>query len=106
MKGLKKFIDKYGKHFTEELVWDVILLKWNPKDIEESAQKRVYYNVTEATLGDMVYLVHYYADNRKVKGIKCMLDFIGNVRNNGRAFTEWVYISALMGKKYDLTPYI
>ena len=105
MKGLEQYLEKYGKHFTNELVKDVIDLKWSPKEIEDSAQRRVYYNVTESTLGDMVYLVHYFSDN-KTRGIKDMLAYIGDVRNNGTAFTEWIYCAALTGRHIDFTPYI
>ena len=105
MKGLEQYLEKYGKHFTEALVKDVLVLKWSPREIENSAQRRVYYNVTESTLGDMVYLVHLFSD-KKDRGIKDMLAYIGNVRNNGTAFTEWVYLVSLTGKEIDFTPYI
>ena len=105
MKGLEQYIEKHGKHFTEDLVKDALVLKWSPKEIEDSAQRKVYYNVTESTLGDMVYLVHYFSD-RKDSGIRSMLCYIGDVRNNGTAFTEWIYLAALTGRTIDFTPYI
>ena len=60
MKGLEQYIEKYGNHFTEELASDITLKKWDSSKIQKSAQKKVYYNVTGSTSGDMMYLMDMF----------------------------------------------
>ena len=111
MKGLKRYIAKHGRHFTEELASAVTRRNWNPSKIEQEAQKRVYYNVTGTTLGDMVYMMdtfQYYlnGDYTLRKGINMMLSWIGDYNKAGSPFCMWVTVSEYHKEDFDLTPYI
>ena len=63
MKGLEKYISKHGRHFTERLAIAAIDSRWSSLEIEKSSEEMVYYNVSEATLGDIIFLVHKYKEN-------------------------------------------
>ena len=108
MKGLKEYIRKHGRHFTEELAYGAVNRKWSPGDIERTAQSKVYYNVTGSTLGDMVYLVHIVHDAypeeyyRKDYCVDYALAVIGDVEYTGSAFSNWI----LTIRDFDFTPYI
>jgi hypothetical protein len=108
MKGLKEYIRKYGRHFTKELAYDAVRWKWPLKDIEDTAQSKVYYNVTGSTLGDIVYLVHIVHDAypeeyyRKDYCVDYALAVIRDVRYTGSAFSNWI----LTIRDFDFTPYI
>jgi hypothetical protein len=118
MKGLKEYIKKHGKHFTEKLAYDAALSKrWNKKQIEDALQKRVWYNVTDSTIGDIIYLVNecYDSDNfmgykKKSKCITYTLSCIGNYKNHGgRIFDEWLEQAcqySTFRNNFDFTPYI
>lgn len=56
MKGLRKYIAKHGRHFTPELAAKVLDCKWNASEVEIASDRVVYYNVSGATLGDIVFL--------------------------------------------------
>ena len=56
MIGLEKYIEKYGKHFTVALAYDMAGRVWKAEDVYKYMQKKVYYNINGTTLGDMVYL--------------------------------------------------
>ena len=57
MKGLKEYLKKHGNHFTEQLAYDAALnRRWNKKQIENSIRNRVWYNVTDSSIGDIIYL--------------------------------------------------
>lgn len=108
MKGLKEYIKKHGKHFTEQLAYDATMKKWSSKEIETTAQSKVYYNVTSSTLGDMVYLVHIvykaYPKEycRKDYCVDYALAVIGDVDYKESAFSNWI----LTIRDFDFTPYI
>lgn len=53
MKGL----GVHGRHFTEELVRDAIYNRWSSLEIRKASEGQVYYNVSKATLDDVVYMV-------------------------------------------------
>lgn len=118
MKGLNKYIKKHGKHFTEQLAYDAALSsKWNRKQIEGAIQKKVWYNVTGSTIGDIIYLVNecYDDDNfmgygRKSKCISYTLLYIGNYKNfGGKLFDQWLEESMQYNHfkdNFDFTPYI
>jgi hypothetical protein len=111
MKGLNEYIKKYGKHFTEELARDVTKRQWNSCKIVRDAQKKVYYNVTGSTVGDMVYLMdmscyllsEQYTYNR---GIKMMLYWVGNYNKTGSPFLIWLNSLSSNNEDFDFTPYI
>lgn len=94
MKGLRQYIRKHGKHLTEELAIAVVKCKWNPSEIDEYTKDLVYYNVTKASLGDMVYLVNSYRMIRKANRQSCIrfaLNVIGETKLEGYAFNEMLY---------------
>lgn len=98
---------------TEELAKNAIFFFWTPEEIMSSAQRKVYYNVTGATIGDMVYLVNY--NHEVVKGRyesknKCtskMLSVISNYKE-GREVAFNLFIDTIRKDKsrFNLMPYI
>lgn len=114
MKGVEKYLKKHGYHFTKELVEDVIPLKWDVDSIMESAQKKVYYNVTGATSGDMAYLAHWLYNSKgwpqahdKKSCVNWTLWFIGDYDNHiDYFFCMWLSDLSKSKKKFDFTPYI
>lgn len=113
MKGVVEYLNKYGYHFTKELVEDAIDLKWSVRDIMDSSQKKVYYNVTGSTDGDMAYITHWLYKNEgwpktDTKGgcINRMLWFIGNYEVGTYFFCSWLYHTARERKDFDFTPYL
>lgn len=94
MKGLKEYIARHGRHFTESLAVMAVDGKWCPSDVEKTSETMVYYNVSEATLGDMVFLVNLYnIMNRHASKRACVkyaIDVIGDVTMNGYAFSLWL----------------
>lgn len=106
MKGLKEYISKHGNHFTEKLAIAVMDSKWSSSEIEKSSETMVYYNVSEATLGDIVFLVNKYKKNHcratKKRCLKYALDIVGDYSSNGYAFT----LFSLMNSSIDLKEYV
>ena len=109
MKGLEAYLNKHGKHFTEELASVVTMCKWDSFKVMEEAQRHVYYNVTDSTVGDFVYLVNKtYNDgilrsNTKRNCVCSVLCVVGSY-DNGRdaAFSDWLEDVV----DFDFTPYI
>jgi len=105
MKGLKEYIRKNGKHITEKLL-RTINGKWSVKDIEKSAQKEVYYNVTDASKADLAYHVNRIHKDTGWSKRKCLiksLDIIGNYKvGRNLALRDFIQRE----KDFDFTPYI
>jgi hypothetical protein len=111
MKGLKNYIKKHGKHFTEELAYSISpCLRWNKEQIEDTIQKKVWYNTTSSTIGDIVYLVNNcYEGAAKSKCINYALLYIGDFRNYENPFEDWLTEISNCGTLkdcFDFTPYI
>lgn len=109
MKGLKRYIKKHGRHFTEELALSVTNGRWRSSEVMEKAQSMVYYNVTGSTVGDMVFLANYAKDTgnpfyRTIHNcVRFALCIVGEYAlRNGAMFSKWVGDT----KEFDLTPYI
>lgn len=109
MKGLRQYVKKHGKHFTEELAMSVTKGRWDPEEIMAKAQSMVYYNVTDSTVGDIVFLTNYAKDTEKSfyrtkhNCVKFALCIVGEYAlHNGTMFNKWIGES----KNFDLTPYI
>lgn len=106
MKGLEEYISTHGRHFTEKLAIAVMDSKWSPSEIERSSEAMIYYNVSEATLGDIVFLVNKYKKNHchasKKRCLKYALDIVGDYSSNGYAFT----LFSLMNSNIDLKDYV
>lgn len=110
MKGLKEYIKKHGKHFTERLAedalrWDSILF-WETDKVMKALNRKVWYNVQSLTIGDIVYLVNNYPDNLN-NSIKCTISrHLHSVYPREEAFS--IFISSLYMRErcFDFTPYI
>ena len=109
MKGLRKYIKKYGRHFTEELAMSVTNGRWDSSQIMEKAQSMVYYNVTGSTIGDIVFLANFAKDTNKSfyrtkhSCVKFALCIVGEYAlRDGAMFKKWVGDT----KDFDFTPYI
>lgn len=109
MKGLRQYIRKHGRHFTEELAMNVTKGRWNPSEIMEKAESMVYYNVTGSTVGDIVFLTNYVKDTgksfykTKYNCVRFALCIVGEYAlRNGVMFKKW----AGENKDFDLTHYI
>lgn len=108
MKNLDKYIEKHGRHLTVELS-SSLYDKWSAEQVESDAQKMVYYNVSEATLGDMHYLVNMYhemMDCQKARCLHYMIGTIGNYGNREIAFEAFIDDLEFRGVDLDFTPYI
>ena len=103
MRGLEEYVCKHGKHFTEDLAHAVSGYRWSYKEIEESLQKRVYYNVSGCTSGDIVYCVNGLdLENRKEIVsflLRCVMYDVGA---SDKLFDLWV----MCNQDFDFTPYI
>ena len=111
MKGLEEYIEKHGNHFTEKLASDVSRKRWNSLKIQESAQKKVYYNVTGSTSGDMMYLMdmfHHFLSEQytRERCVKLMLSWVGDYRKTGSPFRIWLTMKVVNKEEFDFTPYI
>lgn len=112
IKNIKKYIAKYGKHFTEKLAKDVVAVKWSLPEIKKSTRKKVYYNVTDATDGDLLFLVNLAREsncltfNTKNKCVSYALNIIGNVDNTEMPFNEWLVSLKGTQKSFDFKDYI
>lgn len=113
MRGLEEYIRKHGKHFTDKLAIKVTNRRWDPCKVAKAAQDKVYYNVTQSTVGDMVYLldmVHerlyplgQYTNNRGING---MLAWVGDYKKTESAFNIWLTTVIVQKQDFDFTPYI
>lgn len=103
MKGLNEYVSKHGKHFTEDLAHAISGCRWSYKEIDESLQKKVYYNVSGCTPGDIVYCVNGLEfDNRKEIVsflLRCVMYDVGT---SDELFDTWI----LCHPDFDFTPYI
>lgn len=110
MRGLNKYIRKYGRHINLKLADVLYNSKWNASDIEKTTQEYVYYNVTSTTLGDMVYItnmVHYHKGWNKRKCIKHTLSIVEDYPEGKEyAFTHLLTILKLSNQKVDFSKYI
>ena len=82
-------------HFTEQMAVKAIRSKWESIEVKRSIEGRVYYNVSSATLGDIIFLVNYYYCTyhaHKTKCIKYALDVISDTSAVGYAYKLWLSI--------------
>lgn len=109
MKGLRQYIRKHGKHFTEKLAMSATKGNWSKEDIMDKVEAQVYYNVTGSTVGDIVFLVNFAKDSGKAslktkhQCIRFALYVVGEyAMHDGVMFSKWVGDT----KDFDLTDYI
>jgi len=109
MRGLKAYIRKHGRHFTEKLAMTVTKGKWGSSEIMEKAESMVYYNVTGSTIGDIVFLANYAKDTGKsfyktkhncVRFALCIVEEYA--LRDGAVFKKWLGDN----KDFDLMQYI
>ena len=113
IKGLRKYVKKYGRHLTEDLAYSAIPCIWTSEEVQKEAQRAVYYNVTSATLGDMLFLANYIHNRTtgrfvsKRSSVSGMLHYIGNYRR-GKHKAFDIFLSNLRNerKKFDFNRYI
>lgn len=110
LKGLNEYTGKYGRHFTVQLAESAVPCRWKADRIGEVLQRKVYYNVTGSTEGDIVYLTNM-AYRSGVGSLDKCLDFtievIGNYAfSEGYTFCCWVYMMSFQGNDIDFTKYI
>lgn len=109
MRGLKEYVAKHGFHFTVALAYKAGGKKWTSEQVMSAAQKKVYYNVTCSTIGDITYSANVLSDtipkNRCIAlalaKVECFSDF-----GYGGIFSQWFESMQRMGKDFDFTPYI
>jgi hypothetical protein len=109
IKGLYRYIRKHGRHLTEELAYNAVSCLWDSAQVQESAQKKVYYNVTSATSGDMMYIVNYLRDSITPKStcINKMLSIIEDYKEGKNAAFNIFLKNLRSGRKnFDLRKYI
>jgi hypothetical protein len=123
MTGLQDYIEKHGNHFTVELAMEAskcLINKdgskhlWDAEQVEKLTEKKVYYNITRSTLGDMVYIANMaYANyfpnviDRKNKCIEAALAIVEDVDGyEGMAFSSWVTGLVYQGKDFDFSKYV
>lgn len=103
MRGLKEYIARHGHHFTVELAERVLDIKWRAQEVISASERRVYYNISGATVGDMVFLANLFSDSfSKGKCIRYALEIVGDVTKDGYAFDAWLMSNEAM----DLRKYI
>jgi hypothetical protein len=112
MKGLQKYIKKYGNHFTTALAEEVCKSfeysfrnpMWYGDKLERELQKRVYYNVTGTTLGDAVYLFNRSRSQGCSRSmcIKKVLSYMETYHNRQNLFSVWIASE----EDVNLKPYI
>ena len=107
MKGLEEYIKVHGRHFTEQLALAVTDGRWDGVKVERAAQRKVYYNVTGSTLGDMVWLTNEVWDNWNYRTIHGAINYVLYIvedysYHDGVLFTEWLEDLT----DFDFTPYI
>lgn len=90
MKGLEKYIAKHGRHLTEQLAMDALECRWKIPEVVKATESKVYYNVSGATLGDIVLMVNHFnsrfIDANKYDCVKWALSKVEDVNTNGYAF--------------------
>lgn len=111
MKGLGAYIKKHGKHFTEELAYEVVGKRWSGRQIQKAAQHRVYYNVTGSTLGDMIYLTNSMGNKWDILKMPTCITFtlfiVGEFKYyGGVVFDTWLKDLEESKLAFDFTPYI
>lgn len=108
MKSLEEYVLVHGRHFTTDLAIAAIKSRWSPEEIERTSSTMVYYNVSGATFGDLVFLTNkhyinvYPCHTSKIKCIQHALDIIGDVDAVEYAFNLWL----LKDSDLDLKDYI
>lgn len=90
MRGLEEYVEIHGEHLTEKLVEDTTYIRWDSPMIDKFLEGQVYYNVTRATLGDILFLANVFykkgSDTSLRKRLKFVCTIIGKGDMEGTAF--------------------
>ena len=109
MKGLRKYIKKHGRHFTEQLAEEVLgredILFWKPDTVMKAMNRRVWYNTNSSTDGDIIYLVNNHPNNLS-SAVSITIGLLQNVYYKEIAFDIFMPTLKVLGKDFDFTPYI
>ena len=103
MKGLKEYLRKHGRHFTEELAHAVMGNTWTYDEIDAIIQKKVYYNVSGCTKGDIVYFCNGMNLYTKHDIIKNVIPMLMTVDAYEDIFTLWAKV---YGDCFDFTEFV
>lgn len=106
MKGLKEYIEKHGEHFTVELAYDATHKYYSVDEIEKELDKKVYYNVSGHTIGDIVYIFNGWCDEGTKRERAWNVRFILQdpyYFDVPTVFSRWVKAYA---EDFDFTSYI
>lgn len=110
MKGLEEYIKAHGMHFTDRLATDLSDGRWTITRVRKTTQKKIYYNVTKSTFGDMLYIIDMVCSSQKTsvnEGVRYALDIVGDFYvGEGYAFGHFINSLILDDKDFDFTPYI
>ena len=118
MIGLKEYIDRHGLHFTEELAAEAIKSfgddLWDASKVDAMLQKRVYYNTTGTTKGDIVYIANMARsilfqkeENLQKKCLEYIISVIQGVEGyDGIAFSSGAAGMEFKEEDFDLTIYL
>ena len=108
MKGLRKYLAKHGKHLTVRLARKATSNRWSAHEVELSSERIVYYNVTDSTLGDIVFLTNYYYDSQlpvKISRITCIRKTLKEVEDINTKELAFDILSTL-DENLDLGKYL
>lgn len=116
MKGLKKYTQKHGSHFTERLALDAsrrfIDDPWGMDDVQGMLERKVYYNAVGMTNGDILYVANVIRyqmgeDATKARCVRMLVDVLqGTGHVEGMAFSAWISGMEFNADGFDLSPYI
>lgn len=104
IKGLKEYVEKHGMHLTRELAESILGedQRWSLEEIRKIMDKRVWFNTTSATDGDILYLGNCFIHVNKRRGADLAIEFVDSYKNLWFPFEMFL----LYEKDFDLTPYI
>ena len=110
MIGYEEYIKKHGKHFTVELAYAIAGNRWSIEEIEDSLQKKVYFNVAGFTRGDIVFLfntlpkISNSSYHTKAQCTKAVIMYMEGIELLDFLFPAWTEVARICN--YDFTPYI
>lgn len=94
MKNVRDYIKKHGRHFTVGLARKAVPQKWSLRQIRKAMDRKVWYNVIDATDGDILYLTNL-AHSLGISPIGKCVDFTIGILGNyafhgGSVFKAWL----------------
>lgn len=102
MRGLEEYIKVHGEHLTEKLVKDTTYIRWDSQRIDRSLRGQVYYNVTRATLGDILFLANVFYKRDSPTSLRKRLKFVYAIIGKGDMEGTAFIIFQLQNKDRDI----